>query len=166
MTDRVTERNLEVLEKLEKIAAREKTAADKIAERIAGFCGSMRFVWSHAVIFAAWIAWNTLPMTPHFDKFPFILLTLMVSLESIFLSSFIMISQNYEMRLTERRDKFELQINLLSEQEGTKILLLLNKLARAMELEESDQEAQDLMKSTQPEILLQKLEEMMKSQKK
>jgi uncharacterized membrane protein len=165
VTDDVTKRNLEVLEKLEKIAAAEKSGADRIAERIARFCGSMRFVWSHAVIFVAWIAWNIIPAFPKFDEFPFILLTLSVSLESIFLSSFILISQNHEMRLTERRDKFELQINLLSEQEGTKILILLGYIIKAMKIEGIDREMEELTRETHPEILLQKLEKMMKEQK-
>lgn len=160
MIDDVTRRNLEVLEKLESIAASEKSGTDRIAERIAAFCGSMRFVWSHAAIFGSWIAWNSVSGLPQFDKFPFILLTLGVSLESIFLSSFILISQNHEMRLAERRDKFELQINLLSEQEGTKILILLGHIVKALKIEGIDSEMLELTKATQPEILLKKLEEM------
>ena len=68
---------------------------------------------------------NDLPGVPHFDPFPFTFLTLVVSLEAIFLSAFILISQNHETRLSERRNQLDLQINLLTEQENTKMLKLL-----------------------------------------
>jgi uncharacterized membrane protein len=69
------------------------------------------------------------PGVDHFDPFPFTFLTLIVSLEAIFLSTFILISQNYETRLSERRNQLDLQINLLSEQE-TKMLRILERIAK------------------------------------
>lgn len=79
--------------------------------------------------FAAWIIINTVPGVDHFDSFPFNFLTLIVSLEAIFLSTFILISQNHETRVSERRNQLDLQINLLTEQENTKMLTLLGRIA-------------------------------------
>ena len=68
---------------------------------------------------------NSVLVNLAFDPFPYTFLTLVVSLEAIFLSIFILISQNQETQLTERRKHLDLQINLLAEQENTKMLQLL-----------------------------------------
>src|SRR3954453_6286216 len=125
----VTRENVQAMRKLDELAVAKRTVADRIAEFVARFCGSITFVWIHALWFAAWLLWNWLPGLPHFDPYPFTFLTLCVSLEAIFLSSFILISQNYEMRISERRNQLDLQINLLSEQETTKILQMLERIA-------------------------------------
>ncbi|MCM5679552.1 DUF1003 domain-containing protein [Schlegelella sp. S2-27] len=77
----------------------------------------MPFIWLHAFAFAAWITLNVWPGADHPDPYPFIFLTLMVSLEAIFLSTLVLISQNDDARVAERRNALDLQINLLSEQE-------------------------------------------------
>src|SRR6478672_5475671 len=123
-------RNVERIRSLERWSKRNRTFADRVAETVARFCGHMGFVWVHAALFAAWIGWNAMPGLSHFDPYPFTFLTLCVSLEAIFLSSFILIAQNYEMRVSERRNQLDLQINLLSEQENTKMLQLLERIAR------------------------------------
>ena len=86
-------------------------------------------MWVHLVWFGAWVIVNDMSGIPHFDPFPFTFLTLVVSLEAIFLSAFILISQNHETRLSERRNQLDLQINLLTEQENTKMLTLLERIA-------------------------------------
>jgi hypothetical protein len=101
----VTRENVQAMRKLEELAVAQRTVADRVAEFVAKFCGSITFVWIHVAGFAAWIGWNVLPRLPHFDPYPFTFLTLCVSLEAIFLSSFILIAQNYEMRITERRNQ-------------------------------------------------------------
>ncbi|HEX6241917.1 MAG TPA: DUF1003 domain-containing protein, partial [Polyangiales bacterium] len=116
----LTRENVRAMRRLEELAIAHRTWSDRMAEFVAAFCGSITFVWIHVALFAGWILWNTLPGTTHFDPYPFTFLTLCVSLEAIFLSSFILISQNYEMRVSERRNQLDLQINLLSEQENTK----------------------------------------------
>ena len=156
----VTRENIRAMRKLEELAVAKRTVADRIAEFVARFCGSITFVWIHAVLFAVWIGWNVLPHLPHFDPYPFTFLTLCVSLEAIFLSSFILISQNYEMRITERRSQLDLQINLLAEQENTKILQLLDRMAKKMGLYEGDDpEVQVLEQATRPETLARQIED-------
>jgi uncharacterized membrane protein len=101
-----------------------------MADLIAKFCGSFTFVWVHVIWFGGWVLINVLPNFRHFDPFPFTFLTLVVSLEAIFLSAFILISQNQKTRLSERRNQLDLQINLLTEQENTKMLKLLERMAQ------------------------------------
>lgn len=161
----VTRENVRAMRKLEELAIARRTGADRVAEFVARFCGSVRFVWIHAVLFSGWIAWNALPGVPHFDPYPFTFLTLVVSLEAIFLSSFILIAQNYEMRLTERRSQLDLQINLLAEQENTKILQMLDRMSRKMGLsDEDDPEIQVLEQATRPETLARQIEDAFREQ--
>jgi uncharacterized membrane protein len=102
------------------------------------------------------------PGVDHFDPFPFTFLTLIVSLEAIFLSTFILISQNYETRLSERRNQLDLQINLLSEQE-TKMLRILERIAkRWAEKTDDDPHLQVMEQATQPEKLVDQIEETTK----
>src|SRR4029079_5842946 len=104
-------------------------------EVIARFCGSMTFVWVHVAWFGAWILINALPGLPHLDPFPFTFLTLVVSLEAIFLSTFILISQNHDTRISERRNHLDLQLNLLSEQENTQMIRMLRAIAEKLGVE-------------------------------
>ena len=132
--DELTNRNVKIVRKLEESAKQERTKADLVAERIANFCGSMTFVWVHIVWFGGWIGFNIIPGLPHIDPFPFTFLTLVVSLEAIFLSTFILISQNYDAKISERRNHLDLQINLLSEQENTRMLALLRAIAESTQV--------------------------------
>jgi uncharacterized membrane protein len=161
----VTRENVQAMRKLEELALAQHTVADRIAEFVAKFCGSITFVWIHAVVFAVWVAWNVLPGLPRFDPYPFTFLTLCVSLEAIFLSSFILIAQNYEMRITERRNQLDLQINLLAEQENTKMLQLMDRMAKKMGLyEEDDPEIKVLEQATRPETLARQIEDAIREQ--
>ncbi len=150
--DEVTQRNVESILKLEEAAKAERRKSDLVAEAIAQFCGSMTFVWVHVIWFGAWILINCLPGIRHIDPFPFTFLTLVVSLEAIFLSTFILISQNHETRITERRNHLDLQINLLSEQENTLMLAMLQAIAEKVGVEESfNSELEQLRQPTEPE---------------
>jgi uncharacterized membrane protein len=96
----------------------------------------------------------------HFDPYPFTFLTLVVSLEAIFLSTFILISQNHETRLSERRNQLDLQINLLTEQENTKMLKILERIADKVGAStQDDPSLQVLEQSTRPEKLVEQIEE-------
>jgi uncharacterized membrane protein len=156
----LTRQNVRTIHRLEEAAMARRTTADRMAAGIARFCGTMTFVWVHAALFAMWIGWNTLPWFDHFDPYPFIFLTLVVSLEAIFLATFILISQNYDMRISERRNELDLQINLLSEQENTKILLILERIAKKVGAHlAEDPEMRALEEATRPEALVEQIEE-------
>jgi len=158
--DQLTERNVKVIRELEEAAKQERTRTDRFAEAIANFCGSMTFVWVHVVWFGFWIIGNLVPGIPHIDPFPFTFLTLVVSLEAIFLSTFILISQNQDGRISERRNHLDLQINLLSEQENTQMLMILRAIAEKVGANlSSDDQVQALSEETKPQRLVKQIKE-------
>jgi len=158
--EHLTQRNIEVVRKLEEAANQERTTSDRVARMIARFCGSMTFVWVHVIGFAGWIAINLVPGVKHIDPFPFTFLTFIVSLEAIFLSTFILISQNQDTRLTDRRNHLDLQINLLSEQENTKMLMMLQAIAEKVGAEiEPDEDVTVLAQETELEKVVAQIEQ-------
>jgi len=156
----LTQRNVEAVLKLEEAAKNQRTRSELVAEGIAKFCGSMRFVWVHVVWFSGWILVNVLPGIKHIDPFPFTFLTLVVSLEAIFLSTFILISQNHDTQNSERLNHLELQINLLSEQENTKMIEMLTAIAEKVGANMNhDPHLEQLRQETQPEKLAEQIEQ-------
>jgi uncharacterized membrane protein len=109
-----------------------------MAEHIAAFCGSMTFVCVHVIWFGDWIVvdWTFGPAA--FDPFPYTFLSFVAALEAIFLSTFILINQNHETKVFERRNHLDLQINMLTEQENTRIPELLNLIARKVGARSND----------------------------
>ncbi len=102
------------------------TRTERIANRLNNLASRTPFLVSHAVWFLAWMAWNTgLLGLPAFDPFPFGLLTMVVSLEAIFLSIFVLMAQNRESAIAELREEVTLQVNLRMEEEVTKTLELV-----------------------------------------
>jgi uncharacterized membrane protein len=156
--DELTERNVQTIIQLEEAAKANRNAADRVADFIAGFCGSANFVWAHLIWFAVWIVLN-LGGPAAFDPFPFQFLTLVVSLEAIFLSTFILMSQNHQTMLSERRNHLDLQINLLTEQENTKMLKILERIAEKVGAPLEDEPSlQVLEQATRPEKLVNQIE--------
>jgi uncharacterized membrane protein len=94
-----------------------RQAENRSADRITAFAGSMTFVYIHVVWFAAWIAVNVglAGIGWEFDKFPFGLLTMIVSLEAIFLATFVMISQNRSAAHAEMRADLDFENNVRGE---------------------------------------------------
>jgi uncharacterized membrane protein len=92
-------------------------AQDRAADRITAFAGSLQFVYIHAAWFAVWIAINVgaLGADREFDAFPFGLLTMVVSLEAIFLATFVMVTQNRQGRRADIRSDLDYETNLRSE---------------------------------------------------
>jgi len=158
--EQLTQRNIEVVRKLEEAANEERTTSDRVARMVARFCGSMTFVWVHVIGFSTWITLNLLPGVNHIDPFPFTFLTFVVSLEAIFLSTFILISQNQDTRISDRRNHLDLQINLLSEQENTKMLLMLQAIAEKVGAEiEPDEDMTVLAQETELEKVVAQIEQ-------
>lgn len=157
--EQLTEQNVDTVTRLEKAARSQRTPTDRLAEKIAHFCGSMTFVWVHVLWFGGWIFLNLVPGIPHVDPFPFTFLTLIVSLEAIFLSTFILISQNVDSRISERRSHLDLQLNMLSEQENTKMILMLHAIAEKVGADLSqDPQLRALGEDTRPERLIEQIE--------
>ena len=155
----LTEKNIRAIVALERSARANESRGERAAHAIASFCGTLTFFWTHVAWFTGWIAFNTLGPQPHPDPYPFTFLTLLVSLEAIFLSTFILISQNEETRLTERRNALDLQINLLTEQENTKMLQVLARIARKLEVPmDDDATLAVLEQATRPEKLAEQID--------
>ena len=104
----------------------EQTRMQVVADWLTTLASSTAFFLFHVIAFAAWLLWNS-PFfgLPKFDPFPFGLLTMIVSLEAIFLSIFVLMSQGRESRIGELREELTLQVNLRVEEEITKTLHLV-----------------------------------------
>ena len=132
---------------------------DHLAGAITKFCNSPLFVWLHVIWFLGWILWNTVFHFSRFDPFPFSFLTLAVSLEAIFLSSFILIAENRQTQMAERRSHLDLQINLLTEQENTEMLRLLHLMAEKMGITPGDMDRlTSLKETTNPDQILEQID--------
>lgn len=157
----VVERNIRALLERRKQEDQQKSGQDRVADVITGFAGSMRFVYLHLAIFGMWIAVNLgwVPALPQFDE-SFVVLAMIASVEAIFLSTFVLISQNRMAALADKRADLDLQVSLLAEHEITRVLTLLAAVAEKMQIRESqDPELAELARDVAPEQVLDKLEE-------
>ena len=134
--------------------------SSRIADRITRFTGSMAFVLIHLVLYSVWILANLglLPGVPRFDR-SFVILAMEASVEAIFLSTFVLISQNRMAAASDRRAKLDLHINLLTEHELTKLADLVARIAERMGVPGEDPEFHEIRKDIEPEKVLDVLEE-------
>lgn len=123
-------RKRQVVKSFEAKMSQQRTPAERMADSLTYIFGDLRFAIANLVWFFVWIVWNMdwVPGLVPFDPFPFGLLTMIVSLEAIFLSIFVLISQNRSAKIDKLRSEVDLQINLTSEQEITKALSMLKIL--------------------------------------
>ncbi len=155
-TQHAVESNIQSVASMEKSLETNRTFVDRVADVIGGFSGSMTFVGLHVFWFTAWFLINTgmIPGVPRFDPFPFILLAMIVSVEGVLLSTFVLMKQNRMQKRIDVRDQLDLQINLLSEKEITKALQLLTALCRKFEIsQEGDTELQEMANTTSVDSL-------------
>jgi uncharacterized membrane protein len=152
--------NISRIADLERAARRELTASERVSKAITDFAGSMRFVVLHLLTFGAWAVWNLVAPPPlRFDPFPFGLMTMLVSLEGVFLAVFVLITQNRMLIQTDRRDHLGLQVSMLTEQELTMALRMLRQLCERAGIQpDSDSDVQDLMRETNVYDVMQQLE--------
>ena len=147
-------RNVLVMAEMERAERAQQRTAERVASRVATASGTITFLWIQLALVAAWIAFNSWPGLPHVDPFPYVFLTLVLSVEAILLSIFILISQNEETRINERRAALDLQINLLAEQESTRALRMLRQIGDKLGVQfEADPEIRNLERATQPDAL-------------
>lgn len=159
---KVIERNIRTIIRLRVKAANKRNLQDRIADLITSFSGHIVFVYVHIVWFGAWIVLNTGKIGVHpFDPFPYGLLTMVVSLEAIFLSTFVLISQNRLSEDSEYRANLNLQISLVTEHEVTRVLQMLDAIQDKMGIEnDEDSELADLEMETKPEDVLVEIERL------
>ena len=153
---KVIERNIRTIIHLRTKAAGQRGLQDRIADVITSFSGRMIFAYVHIIWFGLWILLNTGRFGVHiFDPFPYGLLTMIVSLEAIFLSTFVLISQNRLGVETERRADLDLHIGLLTEHELTRVLQMLDAIQDKLGIvDHANSELADLEMETKPEDVL------------
>lgn len=164
----VIEQNIHTIIHSREAAAGQRNSEERIADKITDFSGRMYFVYFHVLWFAIWILINLgyFGIEP-FDPYPFGLLTMIVSLEAIFLSTFVLISQNRLSAEADRRADLDLQIGLLAEHELTRVLKMLDEIQDKMGIEnDSDKELRDLEKNVHPEDVLAEIDRVQQELKK
>jgi uncharacterized membrane protein len=144
--------------------AAELTAIERVAYRLTVAAGSTPFLAVHVLWFATWILWNVLLPARAFDPFPFGLLTMIVSLEAIFLSVFVLMTQNRESTIAEVREEVTLAVNLRMEEEVTKVLQLVAGLySRLGQRVADDPDLADMLQPLDADAIERDLTEQLKS---
>jgi uncharacterized membrane protein len=158
----VIERNIRTIIDLRRQAANRRNIEDRVSDAITNVSGRMVFVYFHVVWFGLWIVLNTGWLGfKAFDPFPYGLLTMIVSLEAIFLSTFVLISQNRMNQLAESRADLDLHIGLLNEHETTRVLQMLDAIQTKLGIENHiESDLADLEMETKPEDVLAEIERL------
>ncbi|HEY0084869.1 MAG TPA: DUF1003 domain-containing protein [Allosphingosinicella sp.] len=154
--NRALERNIAAIERRRREEAKDATFQDRMAQAIARFSGSMAFVYLHLCLYGFWILANLqwVPGVPAWDP-TFVVLAMIASVESIFLSTFILITQNRMAAAADKRADLDLQISLLSEHELTKVVAMVDAIAAHLGIEHQAQtEVEELKRDVAPEAVL------------
>jgi uncharacterized membrane protein len=158
-----TQYNIDAIAKLELDALNRRTATERVSDVITKVVGNVGFLLAELVLIAGWTLANLhiIPGLKAFDPFPFGVLALVVSSESVFLTIFVLISQSRMARQSQRRSHLDLQVGMLSEQELTTILQMVQKLCQHMgvNVDSSKQEVQSFSKTTDVDKLASELED-------
>jgi uncharacterized membrane protein len=157
----VMRRNIQAMLEMQRGIEQRKRIEEVIADKITAFTGSMTFVYLHAALFGGWILVNmgVVPSIRPFDPFPFVMLAMIASVEAIFLSTFVLISQNRMAAMAARRADLDLQVNLLAEHEVTRLIGLVDAIARHVGVHaEIDPHLEQLKKDVRPEAVLEELD--------
>jgi uncharacterized membrane protein len=152
------QRNIQALETRRSAEAAAASLEDRVAQAITAFTGSMRFVYLHLFAYAAWILVNigVVPGLKPFDP-SFVILASEASVEAIFLSTFVLISQNRMQQAADKRADLDLHINLLAEHELTRLAAVVNAMAAKMGVE-TPTDMEEVERDIAPEAVLDEIE--------
>jgi uncharacterized membrane protein len=163
-----TQFNIAAIAKLEKEALDRRTSTERDSDAIVRFIGSPKFLLLHVILVLLWstVNLNLIPFVKAFDPFPFGILALFVASESVFLTIFVLISQNRMARQAERRSHLDLQVGMLAEQELTMMLQLLQKLCQhsGVDMKSAALQVQGFSETTDVHKLASELEEKLPGQ--
>lgn len=142
---------------------RSRSLLTQIADDLTAFCGSTGFMLFHVFLFISWITINVnlVAAIPAFDPFPFGLLTMIVSLEAIFLSIFVLVSQNRSSYISTVRDEVHMRVNLIAEEEITKTLKILSEIRTKLNIKEADPELDRMLQRTNTSHIERSVEEQL-----
>lgn len=156
----VLERNIRALHERRERERRSSSWQEHVADAVSRFAGSMTFVFLHLAVFGVWVAVNAgfVKIIPKWDE-TFVILGTSASVEAIFLSTFILISQNRMTAAADKRADLDLQISLLSEHEVTKLVALTTAIAEHLGVtSEVDKELEELKQDVAPDAVLDRIE--------
>jgi uncharacterized membrane protein len=156
----VVERNIQALLLHRRDQEGSRTRQERLADAVTRFTGSLKFVYIHLVIFGLWILINLgwFPGVPRFDP-SFVVLAMVASVEAIFLSTFVLITQNRMAAMADKRADLDLQISLLAEHEITRLITLVTAIAERLELDAArNPELAELAQDVAPERVMEKME--------
>ena len=157
----IVERNIQALMQRRQQQELRMSREEHLADRVTSFAGSMPFVYVHLALFGIWILWNLGVFgLPPFDP-SFVVLAMFASVEAIFLSTFVLISQNRMAEKADQRAELDLQVSLLAEHEITRLLTLVKGIAKKLDIAEADDaELNELEKDVRPEVVLNTIEKI------
>jgi uncharacterized membrane protein len=154
-------KNITSIAELEDQLERQRSAVDHVSDAITGFVGSLRFLTAHVLGFALWVFWNAglLPGVVPIDPYPFAFLNFVLAVEAVFLSTFVLMSQNRQNRRSDDWAHLALQVSLLAEQETTKILRMQQAVCEQLGLPKvaRDPELKEMIETTHVETLAKEL---------
>jgi uncharacterized membrane protein len=156
----VVERNIRTLLLHRREEQGSRSPQERIADAVARFTGSMGFVYLHLAVYGIWVVINLgwLPAFSRFDR-SFVTLATVASVEALFLSTFVLITQNRMSALADKRAELDLQVSLLAEHEITRLITLMTAMAEHMGLEVArDPELVELSQDVAPEKVMEKME--------
>jgi uncharacterized membrane protein len=156
----LVERNIAALLARRQEEERRLDWQDRLAAWITRFAGSLGFVWLHVALVGAWAVVNLglVSILPPFDP-TFVILAMAASVEAIFLSAFILITQNRMQAQADRRADLNLQISLLAEHEVTRLVSMVSAIGQRMGIPEArSAELDELKADVRPEEVLDTLE--------
>ena len=160
------DRNVDAIMALERHVQRKRSLGERVAARLTAIAGSTPCILVHLLGFSLWILANTgmIPQVAPFDPFPFVFLTLVVSLEAIVLTLLVLMSQKRLLKEADTRAHLDLQINLLAEQESTMTLRMVRRLCDhfGMDVAE-DENIEQLAEATNVKHVAKKLEKKLPS---
>ena len=163
-TPRTVMENIRAIIAIEEEQERQRTLGNRIGDAIGSFAGTIMFVVLHLVGFVVWALVNRelIPGIPAFDPYPFSLLTMIVSMEGVLIATFVLIKQNRMGTRADRRNHLDLQINLLTEKEVTKVIQMLERISAHLGIEDqvTDGETRELGKVTAVETLARELDQV------
>lgn len=157
------ERRRQFFKSFEAKSLRNRPPLVKFADDLTSWTGTPTFLLLNTYLFFVWITLNIrlIPGLIPFDPFPFGLLTMLVSLEAIFLSIFVLISQNRSAYISTIRDEVHLQINMQSEREVTKILQILGEMRKKLGITQEDPELHQMLEHTDAGYIEQRIIEQL-----
>jgi uncharacterized membrane protein len=158
-----TQSHIDSVARQEQEFLEQRTLSERVGDGIAGFAGSMYFVLAQVLLVLSWILLNAnrVSWIPRFDPYPFSLLGMIVAVEAVVLSSFILMRQNRMAKRGERRDHLNLQVDLIAEKEITKLLQMVQAICEHMGLKHiaEDKEVEEFSQKTSVDTLAQRLED-------